>query len=44
MHTSTRVDFLDEFIEDIVEQDGERFYRYGDELRPVGVSEVTLKW
>ncbi|MEO1204002.1 MAG: penicillin acylase family protein, partial [Pseudomonadota bacterium] len=44
MHTSTRVDFLDEFVEDIVEQDGELYYRYGDELRPVGVSEVTLKY
>ncbi len=44
MHTSTYVDFLDEFVEDIVEQDGERYYRYGDELRPVGESEVTLKY
>ena len=43
MHTSTRVDFMDEFVETVVEQDGELAYRYGDELRPVYVSEVTLK-
>ena len=44
MHTSTRVDFMDEFVEDIVEQDGQLMYRYGDELRPVEVSEVTLRY
>ena len=44
MHTSTRVDFLDEFVEDIVDDDGVLKYRYGDELRPVEVSEVTLKY
>jgi len=35
MHTSTRLDFMDEFLEEIVVQDGQRLYRYGDELRPV---------
>jgi acyl-homoserine-lactone acylase len=44
MHTSTRVDFIDEFIEDVFEEDGELLYRYGDEKRPVTVSEVTLKF
>ncbi|MDJ0940795.1 MAG: acylase [Woeseiaceae bacterium] len=44
MHTSTRVDFMDEFVEEIVEQEDGLYYRYGDELRPVGVSEVTLKY
>ncbi len=44
MHTSTYVDFIDEFVEDIIEQDGQLLYRYGDELRPVEVSEVTLKY
>ncbi len=42
MHTSTRVDFMDEFVETVTEHDGELHYRYGDELRPVEVSEVTL--
>lgn len=44
MHTSTRVDFMDEFIEDVVEIDGKLVYRYGDEQRPVKVSSVTLKY
>lgn len=44
MHTSTRLDFMDEFVEDVYEEDGELFYRYGDESRPVEVSEVTLKY
>ncbi len=44
MHTSTYVDFIDEFIEDITDKEGQLMYRYGDELRPVAVSEVTLKY
>ena len=44
MHTSTRVDFIDEFIEHVLEEDGKLLYRYGDEKRPVTVSEVTLKY
>jgi acyl-homoserine lactone acylase PvdQ len=44
MHTSTGVDFMDDFVEDVFEQDGALVYRYGDELRPVRVSEVTLKY
>lgn len=44
MHTSTRVDFMDEFVEDIVDEDGELLYRYGDELKAVTVSEVTLRY
>ncbi len=44
MHTSTHVDFIDEFVEDVFEKDGALLYRYGDENRPVQVSEVTLKY
>ncbi len=44
MHTSTYVDFMDEFVEDVFEEDGKLFYHYGDEARPVRVSEVTLKY
>ena len=44
MHTSTGVDFMDEFAEDVFEQDGELFYRYGEEVRPVQVSEVRLAY
>jgi len=44
MHTSTYTDVIDEFVEDIQYQDGSPMYRYGDQLRPVEVSEVTLKY
>ncbi|MCC9136774.1 acylase [Pontibacter silvestris] len=44
MHTSTYTDVIDEFEETIVEQDGKLFYRYGDELRPVTISKVTLSY
>ena len=44
MHTSTYVDFMDDFVEDVIEKDGKYFYRYGEELRPVEESEVTLKY
>lgn len=44
MHTSTRVDFIDEFVEDVRRVDGRLVYRYGEETRPVEVSEVTLKY
>ncbi len=44
MHTSTYVDFIDEFVEDIREVNGTLMYRYGDDLLPVEVSEVTLKY
>ena len=44
MHTSTDADFMDEFVEDVFEEDGTLYYRYGDEVRPVEVSEVTLKY
>jgi acyl-homoserine lactone acylase PvdQ len=44
MHTSTRADFIDEFVEDVFEEDGELVYRYGEETRPVEVSSVTLRY
>ena len=44
MHTSTRLDFMDEFVEDVSEVNGTYTYRYGDEQRPVLASEVTLKY
>ena len=44
MHTSTYVDFIDEFVEDVSLQNGVLSYRYGDEQRPVEVSGVTLKY
>jgi len=44
MHTSTGVDFMDEFVEDVSLINGELSYRYGDQQRPVETSEVTLKY
>jgi len=44
MHTSTSADFMDEFVHDVVQQDGAMFYRFGDELRPIEVSDVTLSY
>lgn len=44
MHTSTYTDVIDEFQETIIDKDGELYYKYGDEERPVEVQEVTLKY
>lgn len=44
MHTSTHLDFMDEFVEDVSQEMDRLTYRYGDEQRPVDVSEVTLKF
>lgn len=44
MHTSTRVDFKDDFLETVEERDGKLQYKYGDEWRDVWTSEVTLKY
>lgn len=44
MYTSTHLDFMDEFVEQVFEEEGELYYRYGNESRPVEVSEVTLKY
>ena len=42
MHTSTGVDNVDEFAEDVVRRGDRLFYRYGDALRPVTVRTITL--
>lgn len=44
IHTSTFVDFKDEFEEEIVESDGKIQYRYGEEMRDVEKHRVTLKY
>ncbi|MHA7829547.1 MAG: acylase [Flagellimonas sp.] len=44
MHTSTYTDVMDEFKETIIKNDGKLFYQYGEELRPVDSSAVTLKY
>ncbi|WP_422861949.1 acylase [Flagellimonas sp. W118] len=44
MHTSTYTDVMDEYKETIVKNGDNLFYHYGEELRLVGASEVTLKY
>ncbi|HET8611837.1 MAG TPA: penicillin acylase family protein, partial [Sphingomonas sp.] len=44
MHTSSGVDNVDQFAETIVRKDGETFYRYGKELRPVKSAMVTIRY
>ncbi|MCE7053525.1 acylase [Algoriphagus sp. AGSA1] len=44
MHTSTQVDFMDEFVEDITEKDGRYEYRYGEESRALEKFQVSLKY
>ena len=44
MHTSTYTDVIDEFKENITSLNQKMVYQYGEELRPVEVSEITLKY
>src|SRR5690606_18751997 len=44
IHTSTFVDFKDEFEEEIVESGDKIQYRYGEELRDVAQQKVILKY
>lgn len=44
MHTSTYTDVMDEFLEEVVQDDDTYGYQYGEELRPVETSEVVLKY
>ncbi len=44
MHTSTHVDFMDDFVEKISKEEGRLVARYGNEKRPVKSSQVVLKY
>ena len=44
IHTSTYTDVMDEYVETIVEQEGEPYYVYGEELRPVETFQVDLNY
>lgn len=44
MHTSTRADFIDEFVEDVFEENGQLYYTYGDQKRPVQGGSITLNY
>ncbi len=44
MHTSSRADVIDYYLESIEEKDGKYYYRYGDELRPVSEKKIILPY
>jgi acyl-homoserine lactone acylase PvdQ len=44
MHTSTRVDFIDEYLETIIERGEDLYYLYDDDELKVDTSTVTLKY
>ncbi|MEX0290889.1 MAG: acylase [Flavobacteriaceae bacterium] len=44
MHTSTYTDVMDEFKERIMDVDGTPMYQYGEEMRPLKVSEITINY
>jgi acyl-homoserine lactone acylase PvdQ len=44
MHTSTGVDFIDEFVENVSEENGKFTYAYGEENREVTQLPITLKY
>ncbi|MBK8564154.1 MAG: acylase [Saprospiraceae bacterium] len=44
MHTSSYTDVMDEFVETVTEENGQFFYKYGNEKRPVIAKQVTLKY
>ncbi len=44
MHTSTYTDVIDEFVETIIDSNDGLSYKYGDELKPVKTSQISLKY
>ncbi|MEN1786079.1 MAG: acylase [Bacteroidota bacterium] len=44
MHTSTYTDVIDEFKEKVVKMENNLLYEYGEEMRTIETSEVTLKY
>ena len=44
MHTSSGVDAIDEYLETVEKKDGRWMYRFGREMRPVAVSEITVPY
>ncbi|NJN41435.1 MAG: acylase [Flammeovirgaceae bacterium] len=44
MHTSSRADVIDEYVETVIEKNGKYFYKFGNEERPFATSTVKLKY
>jgi len=44
MHTSGGGDVIDEYLETIIDRDGQYFYQYGDEQRPLKAVDIALPY
>lgn len=44
MHTSSRADAIDEFLETVVQKEGGYYYKYGDEERPLRQERISLRY
>ncbi len=44
MHTSSRADAIDEYVETVVERDNGLYYKYGQEERPLRVTTLELAY
>lgn len=44
MHTSTKADAIDYYLESVIEQDGNYFYRHGDDIKPFTTKDITVKY
>ena len=44
MHTSTNSDFLDEYLETVIEREDGFYYRYGEEEQPLRATRLTLPY
>jgi len=44
MHTSSGVDAIDEYLETVVNKDGNAYYRFGKEERPLEVTKITVPY
>ncbi|MDE2563288.1 MAG: penicillin acylase family protein [Sphingomonadales bacterium] len=44
MHTSSGVDNVDQFAEEVTSKGGKWFYRYGSQLRPLNSNTVTVRY
>ncbi|MGY8986011.1 MAG: penicillin acylase family protein [Sphingomonadales bacterium] len=44
MHTSSGADFIDEYLETIIEKDDGYYYQYGNEQRKLETTEITLPY
>ncbi len=44
MHTSSRADAIDEYLETIIEKDDGIYYKYGDEERALRTTELTVPY